>query len=73
MLRKPAKPIILRISAVSGSSSTSIVASGAFDSVEVEGALEVGTEGPVVVAGAPLGLEVFGMEDDGSGAAGVGF
>lgn len=54
VLRNPEKPIIFRISIISGSSSTSI-ASVSLDVVTVEGALDAGTGGPVDEEG-PFGF-----------------
>lgn len=71
MVRKPAKPIIFRISAVSGSSSTSIT-SAAFDCADEERGLDAETEGPVV-GGVSLGFEDVGVVEDTLEAVVAGF
>lgn len=59
VLRNPEKPIIFRISNISGSSSTSI-ASASWAFVVVEGALDVETDGSEEEV-EPLGFESAGL------------
>ena len=73
MLRNPEKPIIFLISTISGSSSISI-ASASWALVVIEGALDVGTDGPAEEE-VPLGFGAaeLTLSEDAFGPVGAGF